>query len=138
MVRLNTQFRITKVLVIMLAALQLIACGGGGGGSSNTTSGSLAQASNGTPQSSSLSLGWVAPAIRTDGSPISLADIDGYKIYYGTSAGNYTDSVNVNDGSQTSVTISGLPAGTYHLVMTTYDTNGLESTYSSEVLKATL
>jgi hypothetical protein len=120
----------------MLAALQLIACGGGG--SSNTTSGGLAQSSNGTPQSSSLSLNWVAPVIRTDGSPISLADIDGYKIYYGTSAGNYTDSVNVNDGSQTSVTISGLPAGTYHLVMTTYDTNGLESTYSSEVLKTTL
>lgn len=138
MVRLITQFRITKVLVTLLSVSQLIACGGEGNtntAASGSNSGST-QVGTGTTQSSNLSLDWVAPVTRADGSPISLADIDGYKVYYGTSTGTYTNSVNINDGSQTSVTITGLSGGSYHVAMTTYDTNGLESSYSPEILKA--
>jgi hypothetical protein len=93
--------------------------------------------STGTTKSSNLSLSWVAPTMRADGTPISLADIEGYKVYYGTSTGNYTDIVDITDGSQTSVTITGILDGAYHVAMTTYDTNGLESAYSPEILKAT-
>jgi hypothetical protein len=135
MIRLITQLRIMKILVCMLAVSQLIACGGGG--ESNTTTGASTLVSTGTPQSSTLSLNWVAPVTRTDGSPISLAEIEGYKVYIGTSTGNYTDIVNISDGSQTSVTITGILNGTYYVAMTTYDTGGLESGYSPEILKAT-
>lgn len=133
MVRLITHYRILKVLVGMLAVSQLIACVDEGN-SASTTSGSM-PGGGGTTQSSSLSLSWVAPVTRADGTPISLADIDGYKVYFGTSTGNYTGSVDVTDGSQNSVTVTGLSGGTYHVAMTTYDNNGLESITSPEVIK---
>lgn len=119
----------------MLAVTQLVACGGGGGGSASV--GGSTPGGTGTTQTSSLSLSWVAPVARTDGTPISLADIEGYKVYYGTSAGSYTGVADITDGSQTSVTITGITSGTYHVAMTTYDTNGLESPYSAEVIKTT-
>jgi hypothetical protein len=66
---------------------------------------------------------------------LSLADIDGYRIHYGSTAGNYSNTRDVSDGSAVSATMSNLPAGTYRVVMTSYDTNGLESIYSPEVVK---
>jgi hypothetical protein len=72
---------------------------------------------------------------RADGSPISLADIDGYRIYYGTSRGNYPQQVNLTNGTATSTTVKNLPVGTYYLVMTTYDSAGRESAQSGEVTK---
>ncbi len=84
---------------------------------------------------SSFTLRWTAPAARTDGSPLSLSEIDGYRIYYGTGRGNYTRQVVLANGSATSATINNINNGTYFLVMTTYDNNGLESARSGEVTK---
>ena len=73
-----------------------------------------------------------------DLTPLSLSDINGYRIYYGASAGNYPNSADVTDGTATSVTVTGVPVGTYYLVMTTYDVAGRESRYSSAVRKTAL
>ena len=81
--------------------------------------------------SGSVNLSWVAPVERTDGTALALSEIAGYTVYYGTSKGNYPDSLSVNDISATSVTVTDLPIGTYYLVMTTRDTDGRESGYSS-------
>jgi hypothetical protein len=78
---------------------------------------------------------WTAPVSRADGTPLSLSDIDGYHIHYGTSAGNYPNSFDVTDGTAQSASVNNLPVGTYYVVMTTYDVNGLESAYSSMVSK---
>lgn len=86
-------------------------------------------------QTGSFSLTWTAPVTRADGSPISLSDIGGYRIHYGVVAGNYPATVEVSDGSAQSATVDNVPAGTYHVVMTTYDTNGLESLQSPAVEK---
>ena len=83
----------------------------------------------------SLTLQWTAPVTRADGTPLSLADIDGYRIYYGDSAGNYPNRVDVSDGTAQSATITDIPVGTYYIVMTTYDFGGLESAFSSMVTK---
>jgi hypothetical protein len=57
--------------------------------------------------------------------------IDGYRIYYGTSSGNYTESVDVGDTNQ--ATITGLnETTTYYFVARAYDTSG-ESGNSNEV-----
>jgi Putative Ig domain len=86
--------------------------------------------------SGGFTLSWTAPVTRTDGTPLSLAEIDGYRIHYGTSAGSYPGTVDVNDGSAQSATVNNLPAGTtYHVVMTSYDTSGLESAYSPDIVK---
>jgi hypothetical protein len=86
-------------------------------------------------QTGSLTLQWSAPATRADGTPLSLSEIDGYRIYYGVSAGDYPDWVDVADGTAQTVTMTDMPAGTYYLVMTTYDVSGNESAYSSMVTK---
>jgi hypothetical protein len=88
-----------------------------------------------TVQTGSLTLSWEAPVTRADGTPLSLADINGYRIHYGKSAGDYTNHVDLADATAQQVTLTDLPLGTYHLVMTTYDVVGLESGYSSAVTK---
>src|SRR5882762_931237 len=58
--------------------------------------------------------------------------VAGYNLYYGPSSRNYTNSVLAR--SATTVTVSNLAAGfTYYFAATAYDTNGIESDYSSEV-----
>lgn len=90
------------------------------------------------PSTGGFSLSWTAPVIRSDGSPISLAEIDGYRVYYGSTQGNYPDSVDVSDGTATSATISNIPVGEYYIVMTTYDSDGRESSQSGVVSKQAL
>jgi hypothetical protein len=87
-------------------------------------------------QTGSLTLQWTAPLTRADGTPLSLSDIDGYHIHYGTSAGNYPSSVNVTDGTAQSAIINNLSVGTYYVVMSTYDVNGLEGANSKMVTKS--
>jgi hypothetical protein len=89
-----------------------------------------------TDQLGNLTLNWTAPTTRADGTPLSLADIDGYRIYYGDNSGNYPNVVNVPDGSTQSANVNNIPVGIYYLVMTTYDNTGLESQYSVEITKA--
>jgi hypothetical protein len=62
-------------------------------------------------------------------------DVAGYKIYYGTSPGSYTASVNA--GNITSLAISGLQAGlTYYFAAVAYDSSGNESGFSNEITYA--
>jgi hypothetical protein len=63
------------------------------------------------------------------------SDVAGYKIYYGTSPGSYTASVNAGD--ITSIVISGLEAGiTYYFAAVAYDIQGTESGFSNEITYA--
>ena len=85
-------------------------------------------------QTGSVSLSWTPPVARADGSALAMSEITGYTVHYGTSAGNYPNSLNINDGSATSATITNLPLSTYYMVVTTRDSGGAESRYSSEVV----
>ncbi len=77
-------------------------------------------------------LSWDPPVTNEDGSP--LTDLAGYKIYYGTTSGNYTNSIDV--GNVTTYTVINLTEGlTYFFVVSAYDTLGNESDYSNEVSK---
>jgi hypothetical protein len=81
-------------------------------------------------------LSWTAPATRSDGTSLSLADIGGYRIFYGTTPGSYPNQQTISSGAAQSTTIGSLSAGvSYYLVMTTFDTAGLESGYSPEIKK---
>ena len=60
-------------------------------------------------------------------------NIVGYKIYYGAASRTYTNTNNV--GNVTNATISSLISGTtYYFAVTAYNTSGLESDYSTEVV----
>ena len=59
-------------------------------------------------------------------------NLDGYKMYYGTSSRNY--SYNVNVGNSTSCSISGLQEGRrYYFATTAYNASDVESDYSPEL-----
>ncbi len=65
--------------------------------------------------------------------PDAGTNIAGYKIYYGVASRTYTNTTNV--GNVTNATISGLIGGTiYYFAATAVDTSGLESDYSAEVV----
>lgn len=65
--------------------------------------------------------------------PVADADVAGYRVYYGTSAGNYTQNVDV--GNVTSTTLSGLTdCQVWYVGVKAYDTAGnLSTSYSNEV-----
>ena len=89
---------------------------------------------DGNSASANINLSWVAPAEREDNSGISLSEIAGYKVYYGTSQGQYPNKITINDGTAVGHTFTDFPAGNYYFVVTTLDTNGRESRYSTEVV----
>lgn len=71
----------------------------------------------------SVSLAW-------DPSPDSA--VVGYRIYYGTTSGNWTNQIDI--GNQTSVSLTGfVPQTTYYLTVKAYDSNHLESEPSNEL-----
>jgi hypothetical protein len=83
----------------------------------------------------SFNLSWTAPTMRSDGTPLSLADISGYRIYYGEYEGDYPESVEIANGTAQSKTLTGIPVGTYYVVMSTYDVDGRESSFSNYAIK---
>lgn len=78
----------------------------------------------------SATLSWTPPTENTDGSV--LTDLAGYKIYYGTEAGNYTSSITLDNPDAASYVVESLPAGnTYYFVITAFTFVDLESEYST-------
>lgn len=79
----------------------------------------------------SVTLNWTAPTENDDGSP--LTDLAGYKVYWGTSSGNYSNSVTINNPSVTTYIVENLSPGTYEFVATSLNSSGVESIYSGSV-----
>jgi len=71
--------------------------------------------------------------------PNEETDLAGYKMHYGTTSGNYTETVDVGkpqtvDG-RVQAQVDGLIEGTtYYFAATAYDTAGVESEFSEEVV----
>jgi VCBS repeat-containing protein len=64
--------------------------------------------------------------------PNTDSDLAGYKVYYGTSSGNY--GFHYDAGNSTSYKVSNLQAGsTYYFAATAYDVYGNESDFSKEI-----
>lgn len=77
-----------------------------------------------------VAVNWEPPTTNTDGSPVT--DLKGYKVYTGTSSGNYSENIAVGD--QTTYNVKGLTEGaTYYFTVTAYDSAGTESNFSNEV-----
>jgi hypothetical protein len=65
--------------------------------------------------------------------PNSEPDLAGYKLHYGPASRSYDTVIDV--GNQTTYTLTGLEVGeTYYIAATAYNTSGLESGYSNEVI----
>ena len=102
------------LLLLAIASCLLIACGG-------ASSDSPADSTPGT-----ATLSWDA---------VTAPNLGGYKVYYGTASGTYTQSVPVGD--VTTYTLGGLNGNaTYYMAVAAFDTSNHESPFSNEVSKA--
>jgi hypothetical protein len=79
---------------------------------------------------------WTAPTQNTDGTP--LADLAGYRIVYGRSAGNLDQSATVSNPGLTSFTIDGLSIGTWYFGVVAVNAAGAESGVSNVATKIIL
>ena len=84
-----------------------------------------------------------APAPTTGNATVSWSkssssSVTGYRVYYGTASGKYTQALGsgISAGNVASYAITGLPAGhTYYFAVTSVGSSGAESSYSAEVTK---
>jgi hypothetical protein len=84
-------------------------------------------------ESGSATLSWQAPTRNDDGSP--LDDLAGYIVYWGTSSGQYSRSVTLNNPGLTRYVVEDLGRGTHYFAMKVFNSLGTQSTYSAEVRK---
>ena len=82
----------------------------------------------------SATLSWNPPTQNTDGSALTL---DGYKLYWGTTHGNYTNVETIGN-NVTTYMLDNLAPNTYYFVMTALDNLGNESDYSNEATKTVM
>lgn len=76
----------------------------------------------------SVALSWQAPTQNTDGT--ALTDLAGYKIYYGTTRGNYTEQVEIANPGLTTFVVDNLSPNTWYFVATSLNDDGIESDFS--------
>ena len=115
-----------QIFPIVIMAGILGACSGGGG----------SPAAPPVDPVDPPKLDLTAPTQREDGTPLSLSAIEGYRVYYGTTAGDYQIQVNIGPATieeDIEALIGSLDSGTYYSVVTTVDTEGRESLYSDEL-----
>ncbi|MBI4684805.1 MAG: fibronectin type III domain-containing protein [Nitrospirae bacterium] len=141
-------FKLARFLPFTLScflalSLALAGCGGGGGGSSGSTQ---------PPSTPSVTITWNSPTTNTDTTPLTAPnDLVGYRIYYGTSSGQYTRAIDLgcdpcptsctspSTSTECSFALTGnanfTTGTTYYIVITAYNSLGNDSDYSTEVPK---
>ncbi len=77
-----------------------------------------------------MTVHWLPPATNEDGSPLN--DLAGYRIYYGTSSGNYSKKIEITGTTTLTYTLNNLPANTYFATVTALDKLGNESQKAPE------
>ncbi len=82
----------------------------------------------------SATLTWTPPTMNTDNS--TLANLAGYKIYYGTHPDALTEAIQITNPGLTSYTVGNLNAGTYYFAIAAYNNTGVEGEKSTVGSKA--
>lgn len=82
----------------------------------------------------SANLQWIAPTAYEDGTPLAPEEILSFEILYGTTSGDYTNSVTVS-GTAREFTVSNLSSGTWYFVATVTTVEMETSEFSNEVMR---
>jgi hypothetical protein len=76
-------------------------------------------------------LDWIPPTQNSDGTV--LTDLAGYRVHYGTSPDQLTQSVRIANPGLTSYVVDDLAPGTWYFAITTYSAAGKESVLSGVI-----
>lgn len=107
-----------RTLVVAFGLITgLAACGGGGSAS--------APPPPPRPTTGSVTLTWTIPTLNTDGS--QLTNLMGFKVIYGTSATNLSQSVNIGSATTDAYQIDNLTSGTWYFAVISVASDGTES-----------
>ena len=79
-----------------------------------------------------VTLDWLPPQSNTDGSVAT--DLAGYVIYWGTEPGAYVREVRIDNAGLTAYVVESLPPATYYFAATAFNSAGIESDFSNEVM----
>lgn len=80
-----------------------------------------------------LQLSWQIPTTRENGTPLSMAEIDGYEIYYTSDALNKEGVIVIDSGNASQHSLEISDADTYHFAIAAIDTAGMKSQNSEFV-----
>jgi hypothetical protein len=80
-----------------------------------------------------VTLSWMPPTANEDGS--YLADLAGYWIYWGNNPGTYTEWMRIDNPGLTSIVIENLVPGAWEFAMTSFNSDGVESSLSNAVTR---
>ena len=84
--------------------------------------------------SGSVTLNWQPPDENADGS--LLTDLSGYNIYVGTSSSSYEyREVRLDNPGLTAYVVENLEPGTYYFAATAFNSSGVESSFSDEIVR---
>ena len=135
-----------KLFFIFFPIILIIAGCGSGGSSSSSSSRRSNSSTTSATTASDIILSWTSPTTNAD--TTALADITGYKIYFGQVSGTYdgdnspqdivcTASCGCTTGVACTYTVAQalLGGGKWCFVITTYDSVANESVYSDEVCR---
>lgn len=81
----------------------------------------------------SATLSWTPPTQNTDGS--TLTDLAGYRIHYGLSTGNMSQTIQISSAGITNYVISNLSPATWYFSVKAYTSKNVESDFSAVVNK---
>jgi hypothetical protein len=79
----------------------------------------------------SVSLAWRPPTTRVDGS--TLRDLAGFRVKFGNAAGNYPNTVTLNNPGLTRYDVANLAPGRWFFVVSAFDSSGYSSADTSPV-----
>ena len=84
--------------------------------------------------SGSVTLNWQPPTQNADGSP--LMDLSGYNIYVGTNSDTYDYmEIRLDNPGLTTYVVESLEPGTYYFAATAFNSSGVESSFSGEIVR---
>jgi hypothetical protein len=86
-------------------------------------------AATAVPTTTGVALIWTAPADNTDDSPLTA--LTGYRIYYGSSPTELSNTIEVSGGSVVSYVVPDLTAGTWYFAVTAVTADDTESNPTS-------
>ncbi|RLT96922.1 fibronectin type III domain-containing protein [Ketobacter sp.] len=85
------------------------------------------------PDSHSITVSWVAPTSRADGSQLRASELAGYRILWTNATTGSSGTVDVDGGATTFHEIDDLETGRYRITLNSVDNNGLVSLASEEI-----